>query len=95
MAYTEGTAIYNCPKEIEPHYSELNPPESCAATYEDFLSDPVRKHYWVEDPNITNQGKADDRARQFLYWVLSTNAVDEAPVLRSIWSTTVWLLFLE
>src|SRR5690606_2129765 len=52
--------------------------ERCAESYEDFLSDPISSHYWIEDPEITEQGKADERARQFLYWVLSTNAVDQA-----------------
>lgn len=71
------------PKSI---YEELG--ESCAGSYEEFLDDPVSTHYWVEDPAITEQGKADERARQFLYWVLSTNAIDQAPILGTIWRTT-------
>lgn len=67
--------------------------ERCAESYEQFLTDPINYHYWVEDPKITEQGKADDRARQFLYWVLTTNAVDEAPVLRTIWNTTSLIAF--
>jgi len=65
-------------------YGQLN--ERCATSYADFISDPIGSHYWVEDPAITSQGKADERARQFLYWVLNTNAIDEAPVLRTIWN---------
>ncbi|PIZ64038.1 hypothetical protein COY16_00325, partial [Candidatus Roizmanbacteria bacterium CG_4_10_14_0_2_um_filter_39_13] len=60
--------------------------ERCATSYADFISDPIGSHYWVEDPAITSQGKSDERARQFLYWVLNTNAIDEAPVLRTIWN---------
>ncbi|PJC30480.1 hypothetical protein CO051_05450, partial [Candidatus Roizmanbacteria bacterium CG_4_9_14_0_2_um_filter_39_13] len=67
-------------------YGQLKPPETCATSYTEFLSDPIGSHYWVEDPAITNQGKSDERARQFLYWVLNTNAVDESPVLRTIWN---------
>ncbi len=67
--------------------------ETCATSYEEFLKDPVSSHYWVEDPKITEQGKADERARQFLYWVLSTDAVDQAPVLGTIWSTTAMIAF--
>lgn len=67
--------------------------ERCAESYEDFLTDPVSSHYWIEDPKITEQGKADERARQFLYWVLSTNAIDSAPILGTIWSTTAMIAF--
>jgi|GEM_PF-795584 len=67
-------------------YGDLPEPERCATSYADFLSDPIGSHYWIEDPAITSQGKADERARQFLYWVLNTNAIDEAPVLRTIWN---------
>ncbi len=65
-------------------YGDLG--DRCATSYADFLSDPIGSHYWIEDPSITSQGKADERARQFLYWVLNTNAIDEAPVLRAIWN---------
>lgn len=67
--------------------------ERCATSYEDFLTDPVSSHYWIEDPKITEQGKADERARQFLYWVLSTNAIDSAPILGTIWRTTAMIAF--
>ena len=65
--------------EGEDIYAKLQ--ERCATSYADFLSDPIGSHYWVEDPAITAQGKTDERARQFLYWVLNTNVIDEAPVL--------------
>lgn len=67
--------------------------ERCATSYEDFLTDPVSSHYWIEDPKITEQGKADERARQFLYWVLSTDSVDLAPILGTIWRTTAMIAF--
>ncbi len=67
--------------------------ETCATSYDEFLKDPVSSHYWVEDPKITEQGKADERARQFLYWVLSTNAIDQAPILGTIWRTTAMIAF--
>ena len=76
----------NCPDETDEIYAGIG--ESCAASYEDFLANPVQTHYWIEDPDITEQGKADERARQFLYWTLTTTAIDEAPVLRSIWNVT-------
>src|SRR3989344_8565195 len=82
----------SCPTEVLSIYANI-PGETCASGYADFLSSPTKKHYWVEDPAITNQGKADERARQFMYWVLNTNVIDEAPVLRTIWtiSSTVAL----
>lgn len=86
------TESLSCPSEMLPIYDELNSKfqtgDRCATSYADFLTDPKTKHYWVEDPEITAQGKADERARQFLYWVITTNAVDNAPVLSSIWRYT-------
>lgn len=82
----------SCPVEMMPIYQELNNTfgtgDECATGYADFLTNPKTKHYWVEDPDITAQGKADERARQFLYWVLTTNAIDSAPVLTSVWQLT-------
>ncbi|CAN5161512.1 hypothetical protein BH09PAT2_BH09PAT2_01920 [soil metagenome] len=76
----------NCPKEMLPIYQRLS--KVCAVSYADFLTDPIKKHYWVEDPAITSQGKADERARQFLYWVVSTQVIEDAPVLNAIWSVS-------
>lgn len=81
----------SCPTEALEIYEQLRSqgaPDRCATSYEDFLTDPKTKHYWVEDPEITAQGKTDERARQFLYWVLTTNAIDSAPVLSEIWRFT-------
>lgn len=66
-------------------YPQLQPPQSCATSFTDFQSDPISKHYWVEDPDVTAQGKADERARQFIYWVLNKNAIDNHIGLREVW----------
>ncbi len=89
--FIQGTYSFQGKTSNEGIYGALR--EKCAESYEQFLTDPINYHYWVEDPKITEQGKADDRARQFLYWVLTTNAVDEAPVLRTIWNTTSLIAF--
>ncbi len=82
----EANPRINCPTKMLPIYQRLGKP--CATSYADFLTDPIHKHYWVEDPEITAQGKADERARQFLYWVISTEVIEDAPVLRSIWNVS-------
>lgn len=56
--------------------------------YQDYLSDPAAVHLWVEDPTVTDQGKADDRARQFVDWALNKNAIDDHPVLTSVWNVS-------
>ena len=77
----------NCPDPLKDDiYPAIN--ETCASSYEEFLANPIQTHYWIEDPDITEQGKADERARQFLYWSITTTAIDEAPVLRSVWNIT-------
>ncbi len=83
-----------CPDGFADLYSSYNtlhpdePPQSCAASLTDFLTDPKSKHFFAEDPQITAQGKADERAREFIYWVLHKNSVDNHPVLKKIWNTT-------
>lgn len=92
----------SCPQELKDQvYPNITPQpgrpaEQCAApdpatnrtAFQVFQSDPTAYHYWVEDPDVTAQGKADERARQFIYWVLNKNAIDDHPVLRDIWKTT-------
>ncbi|MEN9327945.1 MAG: hypothetical protein RI947_753 [Candidatus Parcubacteria bacterium] len=63
-------------------------PHRCVTTYEEFLQDPQHNHFWIEDPEITSQGKADERARQFIFWVLHRNAIDDHPAIRRIWNLT-------
>ncbi len=62
--------------------------EQCVSTYEEFLVNPQRLHFWAEDVEVTNQGKADERARQFINWVISKPAIDNHAILRSVWNTT-------
>jgi hypothetical protein len=85
IPYDKQNPDQSCPPQMDSIYAQLN--ETCASSYDDFLTDPIKKHYWIEDPAITAQGKSDERARQFLYWVLTTSAIDDAPVLRQIWNT--------
>ncbi len=34
------------------------------------------------------QAKADERARQFIYWVMNKNAIDDHPILKAFWVMT-------
>ncbi len=77
--------IYNCPEELNTIYQENG--EKCVNSYEEFISSPSTNHLWVEDEEITTQGKANDRARQFIYWVTTHFSIDNHPVLLKIWST--------
>jgi len=72
-----------CPQELEPIYNALG--EKCVSSYEDFKKDPINNHFWVDDEEITNQGKADERARQFIHWVLNHPSVDNHPSIFTIW----------
>lgn len=71
--------------------------ETCVSTYAEFIKNPLTNHYWALDEQTTSQGKSNERARQFLYWVMSKSAIDQHPVIRQIWGTTqavVLFLFL-
>ncbi|MFA9289266.1 MAG: hypothetical protein ACEQSA_05310 [Weeksellaceae bacterium] len=84
----------SCPTDfIAPGGIYDNLDETCAESYDKFLENPVQSHYWVEDPAITAQGKANERARQFIYWVINTDAIDEAVVLRSVWNISSMIAF--
>ena len=76
----------SCPKDLLQYYYDHN--AACASSLDEFKSDPIKFHYWVEDPQITEQGKADERARQFIYWVLNTSAIDSHPTIRTVWYTS-------
>ena len=58
----------------------------CVYDMQTFQQDPAKNHLWVEDPEITAQGKADERARQFLFWVFNTGTVDTHPALIKVWN---------
>lgn len=81
----------SCPKEMLPIYEKLGEP--CARSYEEFTKNPTTRHFWIEDPAITAQGKANERARQFIYWSINNRAIDDHPVLREIWGTTSSIAF--
>lgn len=76
----------SCPTGLEQLYTSRG--ESCVGTYEDFKEDPSASHFWAEDPEVTTQGKADERARQFIAWVLGKNAIDNHPTITAIWSVS-------
>lgn len=75
-----------CPAELGPIYAKDG--ESCVTDIDTFNKSPSTNHYWVEDPDITSQGKADERARQFIYWVIHTDSIDNHPTILKIWNTT-------
>jgi hypothetical protein len=79
--------ICGCPTEINKIYQERQTGERCVVDYDEFKKDPTLNHLWVEDQEITAQGKADDRARQFIYWVVTHSSIDNHPVLLKVWST--------
>ncbi len=75
-----------CPPELNGIYNTSGGDERCVETYVEFKEAPNRLHFWAEDPEITTQGKADERARQFIAWTLTKSAIDDHPVLKSIWN---------
>lgn len=84
---TETPIICGCPSEINKIYQDRGTGETCVTDFATFKEDPTVNHLWVEDAEITAQGKADDRARQFIYWVVTNGSIDNHPVLFKIWST--------
>jgi len=75
---------YGCPEGLSEIYSQLG--ERCVNSYEEFKKDPVNNHFWIDDEETTNQGKADERARQFIHWVLNHPSIDNHPSIFQIWS---------
>src|SRR3989338_1949575 len=65
-----------CSSDLEQIYQEQGKGEECTVDYAKFKSDPAKYHFWIEDSEITAQGKSNDRARQFIYWV-TTHAVND------------------
>lgn len=49
---------------------------------------------WIPDATVTEVGKNAERARQFLFWVLSHPSVDNAPVLAQLWSISRNIVYL-
>ena len=85
--------LCGCPKELNKIYEDKGTGETCintrdsAAAFQEFNQNPRTKHLWIEDQEITAQGKANDRARQFIYWVVTRSAIDNHPVLIKVWGT--------
>lgn len=79
--------ICGCPSELNRIYQERGTGETCVTDFNTFQEDPGVNHIWVEDAEVTSQGKADERARQFIYWVVTNGSIDNHPVLFKIWST--------
>jgi len=79
-----------CPSGMSDIYanSTLYEGESCVTTYEEFVTNPLKFHYWALDEKTTSQGKSNERARQFLYWVMTKSAIDQHPAIRQIWMVT-------
>jgi hypothetical protein len=81
----------NCPKELSEAFyktSKYYSGEKCVSTYDEFIKNPLQYHYWSLDEQTTSQGKANERARQFLYWVMTKSAIDQHPAIRQIWTIT-------
>lgn len=84
---TDYTLTCGCPPELASTYNRKEG-EQCVTDYDTFKKNPAVYHYWFEDPEITAQGKADERARQFIYWTINTSSIDNHPTLLSIWNVT-------
>lgn len=85
--------LCGCPNELNRIYQEKGSGETCVnnsdptAAFQEFNADPKTKHLWIEDLEVTAQGKSNDRARQFIYWVTTHAAIDNHPVLTKVWGT--------
>lgn len=81
----------NCPQEMPAVYknsTSLYTGEKCVDTYAEFAKNPLVNHFWALDEQVTTQGKANERARQFMYWVMTKSAIDQHPIIRQIWTVT-------
>ena len=75
-----------CTTKLSEIYAQRN--EKCVGSYDEFKADPFNNHYWVQDPEVTAQAKADERARQFIYWVINSDSIDNHQVILSVWNVT-------
>ncbi len=75
-----------CPKDLR--QAGVYVLEPCVDTYEQFIQNPLKNHFWALDQEVTDQGKADERARQFVYWVVSKNSIDDHPGIKTVWNMT-------
>jgi hypothetical protein len=86
--------ICGCYPELGKIYEQMGGADKCVGTFDEFKTNPKNNHLWIEDSEVTAQGKSNDRARQFIYWVITHNAIDNYPVLTSIWGTARNLAYL-
>jgi len=80
----------DCPTDL----SDIYKLEPCVSSFETFSKDPVNQHFWAVDPVVTAQGRADERARQFIYWAFNRNSIDEHPVLKKAWGLSSGMVFV-
>ncbi len=83
---------YECKPEFDEIYKQISqktnkPEEKCTTNYQEFKSNPTLYHYWTDDEEVTIQGRSNERARQFIYWVTTHAAIDNHPALTKVWST--------
>ncbi|MBI5127243.1 hypothetical protein HZA76_02190 [Candidatus Roizmanbacteria bacterium] len=78
---------YVCPPEFDQIYEQKAKGEKCTSDYEEFKKNPSLYHFWTDDQEVTVQGRAKERARQFIYWVMTHSSIDNHPVLIKIWTT--------
>lgn len=78
---------YVCPAEVEAIYQQKRNGEKCTTDYNEFKSNPAFFHYWTDDLEVTIEGRAKERARQFIFWVMNHPSIDNHPILIKIWST--------
>ena len=52
----------SCPSDLLDFYTQKS--EKCVSTYDEFIKNPGANHYWIDDPEITAQGRADERDGQ-------------------------------
>ena len=76
----------SCPTQLVTAYQSIK--ETCVITYEEFQRNPITTHFWALDEEVTAQGKADERARQFVFWVINKNSIDDHPIIKKVWNTT-------
>ncbi|MDO9028381.1 MAG: hypothetical protein Q7U68_05935, partial [Candidatus Roizmanbacteria bacterium] len=83
---------YECKPEFDEIYKQISqktnkPEEKCTTNYQEFKSNPTLYHYWTDDEEVTIQGRSNERARQFIYWVTTHASIDNHPALTKVWST--------
>jgi len=88
---SKASGLGDCPTDLSNIYESAS--ETCVSSYETFVADPINQHFWAADPDVTAQGKADERARQFIYWAMNRNSVDSHSVLKQVWKLSSSVVF--